>query len=189
MILLVLAGCEARVAAGVGIQADVPEPAHYDRAVAAATRELRLYDGLTTALLVRATWLDSTFRRTFEAERSHLLLLEPDIRAARLAASLSEAEAAHAFVFSVDSQWRADLRFGFGDEEPWRLRAFVGGQPCTPETVAEIERPSALERALYPHQTPWSQLWTARFSADCGAGPPLLQFTGPHGTGEVGWEG
>jgi hypothetical protein len=190
VILLPLLACAARVAVGDGIADDVPAPAHYDRSVAAATRELRLYDGLSTALLMRATWLDPTFRTEEEAERAHLLLLEPPAHEARLTASLAEAATTHVFVLSADSQWREDLKFGFGEDAPWRLRAFVDGRACTPVATEEVKTPTALDRSLFPHQTPWSHLWIARFSTDCGAsGKLILQATGPHGTGEMGWPG
>ena len=101
---------------------DVPAPADFDGAVRDATRELRLYtDGLTTALLLRAAWLDADVRRAMEEERAHVLLLEPALREEALRTSLAEAEASHVFVLSADSQWRDDLRFGFGEEAPWRL--------------------------------------------------------------------
>jgi hypothetical protein len=188
MILALLLACQARVAVGDSIADDVPAPDHYDRSVVAATRELRLYDGLTTALLARATFLDPDFRRAAAALRAHLLLLEAPARDADLATSLQEGAASNVFVISADSEWREDLRFGFGTDQPWRLRAFVAGQACTPEDVEEVKHPTALDHTLYPHQTPWSRLWIARFATDCGAeGPVVLQITGPHGTGELGW--
>lgn len=187
MIFALLVACQARRAVGDDIMADVPAPDDYDASTRAATRELRLYsDGLTTSLLLRAAHLDAEFRREMEAQRAHVLLLEPDARAGHLAASLAEADAAHVFVLSADSQFREDLRFGFGDDEPWRLRLFAGGRVCTPETVVEIT-PTPIELDLYRFHTRWSTLWRARFSKDCGQGPLVLQVTGPHGTGELGW--
>lgn len=187
MILALLLACQARQAVGDDIMADVPPPGDYDASVRGATRELRLYtDGLTTSLLLRAAWLDPGFRRTMESQRAHLLLLEPDLRAERLAASLAEAGAAYVFVFSADSQFRDDLRFGFGEAEPWRLRLFADGRPCAPETLVEIV-PTPMELDLYRFHNRWSSLWSARFEKDCGKGPLVLQVTGPHGAGELGW--
>jgi hypothetical protein len=187
VIFALLVACHARQAVGDTITSDVPAPPGYDATLRAGTRELLLYsDGLTTSLLLRAAWLDPEVRRAMEAQRAHVLLLEPEVRAERLAASLAEADAAYVFVFSADSQFREDLRFGFGEDEPWRLRLFAGGRPCTPETVVEIE-PTPLELDLYRYHNRWSSLWSARFSKDCGQGPLVLQVTGPHGTGELGW--
>ncbi|MDP2312099.1 MAG: hypothetical protein Q8P41_04280 [Pseudomonadota bacterium] len=187
MIFALLVGCHARTSVGDHILADVPRPDNYDADARAATRELRLYsDGLTTSLLLRAARLDPDFRRAMEAQRAHLMLLESAVREERLAASLAEAEVAYVFVLSADSQFRDDLRFGFGEAEPWRLRLFADGRPCTPESVTEIE-PTPLDLQLYPHHTRWSSLWNVRFARDCGAGPLVLQVTGPHGTGEMGW--
>lgn len=187
MIFALLVACQARRPVGDDITADVPPPDNYAAAVRAATRELRLYsDGLTTSLLLRGAWLHPDFRREMEAERAHVLLLEPAARAERLAASLAEADTAHVFVLSADSQFRDDLRFGFGEAEPWRLRLFAGGRPCTPETITKVE-PTAMDLRLHPYHTRWSTLWNARFSKDCGSGPLVLQVTGPHGTGEIGW--
>lgn len=188
MILALLVACQARVSVGDTMTADVPAPDDYAADLRGATRELRLYtDGLTTALLLRATRLDAPYRRAQEALRAHLYLLGPAEREAALAASLAEAEAAHVFVFSVDSKWRDELAFGFGDGAPWRLRLFVDDRPCTGESVTEME-PGPLDARIYPHHNRWSQLWSARFAADCGAdGPMVLQVTGPRGAGELGW--
>ncbi len=187
MILALLSACAGRVAVGETITADVPAPPDFTETTRAATRELRLYDALSTAILVRAVWLDADFRRAQEAMRAHLLLLEAPDRAARLAASLAEAETHHVIVFAADSQWREDLSFGTGDAEPWRLRLFADGVPCTPESVSELD-PTPLDERLYPFHNRWSSLWRARFLTDCGRGSPLiLQVTGPHGTGELGW--
>ncbi|MDP2311179.1 MAG: hypothetical protein Q8P18_34480 [Pseudomonadota bacterium] len=187
MIFALLVACQARRAVGDDITADVPAPHAYDASVRDATRELRLYtDGLTTSLLLRAAWLDPDFRRAMEAQRAHVLLLEPELRAERLAASLAEADAAHVFVLSADSQYREDLRFGFGEAEPWRVRLFAAGRPCTPESIAEME-PTPLDLDLLRYHTRWGSLWTVRFSKDCGEGPLVLQVTGPRGAGELGW--
>lgn len=187
MILALLLGCAGRAPVGDAMVADVAPPGDYEALAREATRELRLYDGLTTTLLVRAAYLDANFRRALEGMRAHLLLLEPPAREARLAASLDEAARAHVFVIAADGQDRQELRFGAGEDVPWRLRAFVAGKPCTPETVEAIE-PTPMDERLYPFHTRWSALWSARFAADCGgSGPIVLQVTGPAGAGELGW--
>ena len=192
MILALLVACQTRHPVGEAILEDVPAPDDYAGAARDATRELRLYtDGLTTALLLRAAWLDADFRRALEQERAHRLLLEPARREEALRASLAEGEASHVFILSADSQWREDLRFGFGEDEPWRLRLFVGDRACTPGTLEQVKKPTPLELDLYPHHTGWGSLWKVSFAADCGrptAGAPLvLQVTGARGTGELGW--
>lgn len=188
MIFPLLLACAGRVAVGDSITADVAAPADYADAAEAATRELRLYEGLATSLIARVAYLDAPFRRAQEALRAHLLLLEEPLRAARLAESIAEAETHHVFVLSADSQWREDLRFGAGDDTPWRLRLFAGGAPCTAEAVTEIKKPTPIDERIYPFHTRWSGLWRARFLTDCGRTTPLvLQVTGPHGTGELGW--
>jgi len=192
VILLLVAACQTRHPVGDAILADVPAPDDYAGAARDATRELRLYtDGLTTALLLRAAWLDDGFRRAVEAERAHRLLLEPDRREEALRTSLAEGEASHVFVVSADSQWREDLRFAFGEEEPWRLRLFVGDRACSPGTIEPMKKPTPLDLGLYPHHTGWGSLWKVSFSADCGrpsaAAPLVLQVTGARGTGELGW--
>jgi hypothetical protein len=169
--------------------ADVPAPEDYPSAVRAATRELKLYEGLSTALLLRAVRLDGPMRRALEAQRAHLLLLEPTAAAERLAASLAEATTSHVFVFSADSQWRSDLRFGFGEDTPWRLRLFSAGEPCPGQSVEKLT-PTPMDNALHPFHNGWSELYIARFDAACGeTGPLVLQVTGPHGAGELGWRG
>jgi hypothetical protein len=186
-VILALFGCASRVAVGDGLLADVPAPEAYDAAVRAATRELRLYtDGLSTALLLRAAWLDPDFRRAQEALRAHLFLLDAPTRAARLDASLAEEQAHYVFVVAADSQWRDELNLAFDDSTPWRIRAFAGGRACTPEAVQTLE-PTPTDHQLYPFLDRWSHSWTVRFARDCGDGPLVLQLAGPRGAGEVGW--
>ncbi len=185
-LLLALVACTTRVSVGAGIDADVPAPEAYPRAVRDATRELRLYEDLTTNLLLRVTLLDADFRRASEAQIAHLLLLEAPLRDARTADSLSKLASGWEFVLSADSQWREDLRFGFGESEPWRLRLLADGHPCEGTSVEKLEVTSLVER-VYPHHNGWSTLWQARFAA-CGPAPLVLQVTGPHGTGELAWE-
>jgi hypothetical protein len=187
VILGLLLACSARVPLGDAMVADVPPPGDYAALAREATRELRLYDGLATSLLARVAYLDANFRRAMEGMRAHLLLLEAPAREARLSASLDEGARAHVFVIAADGQDREALRFGAGEDVPWRLRAFVAGRPCAPEAVEELE-PSPIDARLYPFHTRWSALWSARFAADCGAsGPVILQVTGPAGAGELGW--
>jgi len=187
VILALLLACASRVPYGDALVEDVPAPDAYADAVADATRELRLYDRLTTTLLLRAVRLDADFRRTLEAMRAHLMLLEAPARAANLAASLAEAADQHVFVLSADAQDRKALRFGVGTDAPWRLRLFSSGKACTAVAV-ERRDPTPLDLRLYPFHTSWATLWIARFSTDCGADSPLvLQVTGPGGAGEMGW--
>lgn len=187
MILALLAACAGRVPVGDSFVADVPAPDAYAATLGAATRELRLYDQLTTVLLARAVYLDADTRRAIEGMRAHLLLLEAPAREARLAASLAEAETIHAFVVSADAQPRTDLRLGFGEDEPWRARLFADGKPCSPLDITEIPA-TPMDERLYPFHTRWSTLWSVRFQADCGHSSPLvLQLTGPHGAGEMSW--
>lgn len=185
--ILALLGCASRVAVGDGLLGDVPAPDAYERTTRAATRDLRLYtDGLTTALLLHAAWLDEDLRRAQEDLRAHLFLLEPAAREARLEASLAEGRAHHVFVVSADSQWREELELAFDDSTPWRIRAFSGEKACTPEKIEELE-PTPTDEKLYPFLDRWSHVWTVRFARDCGDGPMVLQLSGPHGAGEVGW--
>lgn len=185
MIFALLLACASRAPYGDTFVGDVPDPPDYAAAVRDATRELRLYDGLSTVLLLRAAWLDADFRRAQEAQRAYVLLLEPAEREAALATSLAEAEAAHVFLLSADSQDRPGLRFG--DDAPWRLRAFAAGEPCTLLSVTERD-PTPLDARLLPFHSSWAKLWEARFSADCGRSSPIvLQVAGPGGAGELGW--
>lgn len=187
-LVLLAPACATRVAVGDGITDDVPAPEAYAATVRARTRELRLYEGLTTALLARATYLDADLRRAAEQLRAHLLLLEPALRQERLAAAEAAAAASHEVVLAVASEHRDDLVLGTSPDHPWRVRAFVDGRPCTPEAVERWGDASAVDLRLLPHVTPWDTLWRARFAKDCGDGGLFeLQLTGGHGTGELGW--
>lgn len=178
MTLLLLLGCAPRVAVGGGITDDVPKPAAYEATIREATRELRLYEEIVHVLLVKALYLSPGVRAAMGRMRAHLLLLDTVEVAA---------EPAHEVLFTAASEHRDDLAFGLADEAPWRVRAFVDGRPCTPDTVTRVPI-TAMDRALLPWLTEWDTLWRARFATDCGAeGLFELQLTGPHGAGELGW--
>lgn len=186
MVVLALLACVPRAPVGE-VTDGVPAPARYAATVRDGTRELKLYDELTTVLIVRATYLGAPMRRAMEAQRAHLLLLEPAARDARLATAEAEAAQAHTVVFSAASELDDALDFGAGEDMPWRVRAFVDGRPCEALAV-EPRAVEPLDRALLPHLTDWDELWEARFSRECGErGQFELQLTGPRGVGELAW--
>ncbi|MFZ5475194.1 MAG: hypothetical protein ACOZNI_00340 [Myxococcota bacterium] len=183
--MILLLGCAARVAYGDGITGDVAPP---DRPFAATAREwtrhLELYDALTTSLLADATLLSDAFCEQAEAQASHLYL------AGTVTARCPADQTRHVFVVGATSAWPLD--FGVLDYRKapdWVVRAYAAGQECPLVSAEEIAEPSPLDVALFPWLTPYRAVWQLKFDATaCGSKGPLeLQFTGPHGTGEVGW--
>jgi hypothetical protein len=157
----------------------------YAQELATWTREERRYNGVETALLVRAT-LDSTaWVRSREAQRAWLLQLPEDVAREAELQAVEQAEKSWKFTLAVttDSDRRPTLS---GDSPPWQIRLSVGERPCTLSTLTERE-PTELDVALYPWISPWLNIWEVTFARDCGEGAPQLQVFGPKAAAALRW--
>ncbi len=177
--------CAARVAYGDGITGDLPPPRHpFARTSREWTRHLEVYDQLTTSLLADATLLSEAFCAEAETESSHLYLA--GTVTARCPADLTR----HVFFVGATSAFPIALgQLDFREAPDWVARAYVDGQECPLVSAEHLEHPSPLDEVLFPWLTPYRSAWLLKFDATaCGSRGTLeLQFTGPHGTGEVGW--
>lgn len=160
--------------------------AAYARAVQDATREARRYDGVETALLLRAALDTPAFVDAREAQRAWLLLSTPDEARAALAAARQEIAAHHRLLVAASSDQDSRPALSF-DHDPWRLRLLGSDGPCAPVNLTE-RRPTDLDRALYPWITQWNNVWDATFDRDCGGSPLRLQVAGPRASAELVWE-
>lgn len=163
----------------------------YDAVYDAWTEELKLYDGLATALIVRATYHSDALNRAETARWALLTAADAAAADARIAAAPVE----HVVRFTAASQWQGDLSFGTDADGQaartgWGMRFSAAGHPCDgPASFTRVARPTALDRALSPRMTPWDQLWEARFSRQgCeDAGEWTLEIGGAHGRGTLRW--
>jgi hypothetical protein len=161
------------------------ERAAYKRALRRATRELFIYRGLETALILRGSYLSDAFRRDVARERGRLLAAGPDDQQAFERRLSEDGAVYHEVVFSADSALpRGDLFGGDG----WQLRLIADGVEEKLVTVFKVERPTPLQNQIYTHQTLWSDLWVARF-AKTKADPAMVELKvgGGYGNGAVVW--
>jgi hypothetical protein len=162
----------------------------YHQAWQADTRELRLYHGFGTALLLSGTLLTPDFRKDLAVERARLL----DSPAADVAAfaqqMTTDGAAWHEVVFAAESPMQDEpLQFGTTDED-WQVRLTADGTPEKLVAVQQVDHPSALHAALYPQLDRWSTLWIARFERSV-ADPDTVVFevASGYGHGQLVWRG
>ncbi len=153
----------------------------YERAVAAATREVRIYDGWYTALLLRGTRVDDPLRRA---------------QAARLAETTNGASPGPVtpegpvVVLTAGGQWKDELRFSADGSTPWTITLYAGETACAaPASLVVTKRPNAADHLLYPHLTDWDKLIQVTWPADAcgGAEPDRLVLSSGRGRGELRW--
>ena len=166
-----------------------PAPKSYADAHRAWTEEVRLYDGFETALIVRATLRTEDLRRAAAREQAYRAAMSDDEYQALLVRELATLGTSHELFFTVMPGERETRTLGGDPESPWRLRLFVDGRPCALEDLERQARPDLLQRELVLQLNPWSDLWTARFSADCGQnGEMAFVISGPQASGELRWD-
>ena len=143
----------------------------YEQHADEATRELKLYKGFGTALILRGTLLTSQFRTLLAAERRRLLGPAAADHEAFVAEMEREATAYHDVVFSADSPLAGGpIDFGTTDDA-WRIRLLADGTEQPLVEVEQVRDPSTLQQALYPHYNRWSSLWVARFERTVQVAP------------------
>jgi hypothetical protein len=157
----------------------------YNKQLRQFTRELYIYRGLETALIMRATYLASEFRDDVARERARLVGPSPDDQHAFEDRLRDDGQAYHEVVFSADSALPRGDKFG-GDG--WQLRLVADGTEETLVTMFKVDHPTPLQNQIYSHQTLWSDLWIARF-AKTVADPKLVELKvgGGYGHGDLVW--
>jgi hypothetical protein len=153
----------------------------YERVVAHATRELRVYDGWYTALLVRGTRMDA---EVWAAQ---------DARMAGITGGAGPAPAHPAgpvVVLTASGQWKDELKFSADGSTPWTVALFAGDTPCAaPLTLDAPKKVTDADRVRFPHLTEWDRLVTITWAADACAGavPDSLRLVSARGRGELRW--
>ncbi len=175
MIVLLLAGCAARVGVGGDIDGMGAGPEGYRTTFERWTQEAVLYDGFATVLRVKATVLSPEMRKALTAEEAAWV---------RGGAEVEAGDETWTVVFAAASQLD-DL--GFGERGAWQAGLLVDGQRCAPVTLEE-SKVTALTHRLYPTLTPWDRQWTGVFSGCALQGDVELQVTSAHGAVEIGWQ-
>lgn len=161
----------------------------YERAAQDQTRELIVYRGFQTALILRGTLLTPTFRATLAEERRRLIDAEPDDHADFVARMERDAAAWHEVVFSASSTLPEGRRFGENDAG-WKLVLHADGSRQPLVEVHRVRRPNPLHHQLYTHLNMWSDLWIARFERTVASPSQVVLKVGSGwGNGELVWEG
>ncbi|MSP55412.1 MAG: hypothetical protein EXR69_07410 [Myxococcales bacterium] len=177
MIILVLAGCAARVGVGGAIDDAGPGPHDYAGTFNQWTQSASLHDGMKTVLLAKATLLGPELAVAMAAERRAWVLGEEP-------APSNGAPWTVAFSAASDED---DLDIANADAPAaWQVGLLVDGRRCILDDVTETEL-TAVTRRLYPNLSVWDRQWVARFSGCSELGEVQLQLTGAHGALEFGW--
>lgn len=159
----------------------------YERGLRTWTDELRIYRGFQTALLLRATYLDSPMRRLLADERRRLVNPIQADHEAFVARMAADDAAYHDVVFSAQTPMPAAKRFGEADTG-WVIWLEADGTREEMVSVEWIRRPSALHRELYDHMNVWSELWIARFARTVEDPDEVVLHIGSgYGNGDVRW--
>lgn len=158
----------------------------YKKALREDTRELVLYQGFQTALIMRATLLSPKFRTAYADERLRLTGTTAEEHADFVRRNAEDAAVYHEVIFSSDSAL-PEHHFGTTDQG-WRLRLEADGQRQELVTVHEIRDPTTVQRALFKHLNIWSELWVARF-ANTVTNPRVVELHvgSGYGQGTMSW--
>lgn len=152
------------------------------------TREVRIYNGLFTALLARATLLSPAFRVALAEERRRAFVPTPEDHQAFVARMVDEAGRYHELAFAADSPYPEAQRFGAQGDDRWNLRLEADDVvlPCI--EVSHVRKPTPLQHHLYPQVNIWSELWFARFENKAPNPKNLvLHIGGGYGNAEMAW--
>ena len=137
----------------------------YKRAYKAHTREMKVYFGLETALILRGTLLTRDFRDAMSQERKRRLNATETDHREFVARMQRDHTGFHEVVFSADSPAYDDhgrAPFG-GDDAGWQVRLEADGTQEPLVEVYRVRKPTPLHLALYQHLNLWSELYIARF--------------------------
>ena len=162
---------------------ELAERRAYEREVAAATSELKLYDGWYTALQLRGTLHTSALVAAQAARMA--LLTDGAWRAAPAPEGIE-------MLLAASSQFPKELSFAADGTTPWTLTLRAGTKACAaPSAVRFIKKPTPTDRTLYPHLTEWDRVYLVHWAADaCGSKTPDgLSVHGRRGAGRLSWAG
>lgn len=175
-------------ALSLGAKGDFRARRDYEHAAEDATRELFIHWRFETALILRGTYLTPSFREALAGERRRLLNPTEADHQAWTAALLDDGTVYHEVVFSADSGMEGGDVFGAA-KDGWTVRLTADGVEEPLVTLFPVREPTMLQRSLYPHVNPWSDLWIARFRKTV-AGPQRVVFEvgGGYGHGELVWD-
>lgn len=170
--LLALGGCDPfRPLRGIS---DVD--AGYTTLLRAQSREVKVYDGLVTALIARGTWVDPTLAAAQQSQLDRMRLGGP-----------GPTPVSPALALAVWSERPDAVTVGTDAAAAWRVRVLVDGAEC-PVTVTG-QPATAEDRALFPYLTVWNQLWIVSLDPSCGDGRPELQLSGAWASATLSWAG
>ena len=159
----------------------------YLRDLKESTRELVIYSGFETALILRGTYLSEEFRRSMSDQRAHLLGTPPEDNAAWIKRSLEDAATYWEIVFSADSELPSGEDFGTTDDG-WIVRLEADGVVQPMVTMYLVREPNPLQRALYPHISIYADFWVARFERKTAHPSEIALFVGSgYGHGDIRW--
>jgi hypothetical protein len=198
LLALLLAGCSASpvsLAGGAREYVATDYPTVLDRWT--RTESLILYDELTRALTVTATFESWDFRWAYVIRYAQDYRLTIPERQSLLRDKLSATRDTHEFFLALygaepkqndltkpDSAWIVRLIDSTGTEVP-------------PKQIDAVRRPGAIERRYYPYNTVWRKAFRVSFPSHTSDGRPTispraewfgLRFAGAWGNTDLVWK-
>jgi hypothetical protein len=198
MALAVLCGCGSpAVNLGGGAREYVATdyPAVLDRWT--RTESLILYDELTRALTVSATFESWDFRWAYVVRYAQDYRLTIPQRQDLLRGKLAETRETHEFFLAL---YGADQKYNdlTKPDSAWIVRLIDStGTEVAPKEIEAIRRPGVLERRYYPYNTVWRKAFRVSFPTNGADGRPTisphaewfgLRFAGAWGNTDLVWK-
>jgi hypothetical protein len=160
------------------------------------TESLFLFDELTRALTVTATFESWDFRSAFVIRYAQDYRLTIPQRQELLRERLAATDEHHEFYLALygEEDRQNDLS---RPDSAWIVRLIdsTGGE-VAPSAIEAVTRPGVLEQRFYPYSTVWRRAFRVRFPTQQADGRPSiargaewfgLRFAGPWGNTDLNW--
>ena len=172
--LLATAGCASPHLATTSAYAD-QKGESYQAALEKATREAKVYSGLSTAIISRATLFTPAYLEAQGNELARRLSVPPGEREAKVRESLAPLADKVQIFLAISSPAWGSLRLDRPSNTTWSLRLVDDeGRSLAPGHIVRHMKQDGVERALFPYATTWDEWYTIDFPTRAAADGPWL---------------
>jgi len=162
--VLIVLGCRGTIHQPVATpSSSIDDPMVYQTALERWTRESRIYDGLETKLISKATFKSAAFRQAYTAEYVRLYRLKA-AEFEKMAADQAEAAAAyHDFIVAAyvpQKNWDDFSK----DPSMWKLYMTTDGvSQIKPLEIRKLKKKDPILAYFFPYITTWNSVYQVRF--------------------------
>ncbi|MDX2448588.1 MAG: hypothetical protein QNK29_15470 [Desulfobacterales bacterium] len=176
---LIVSGCTGTKNQGATGISPVPEKQlAYGDVLESWTQESRLYDGLSTKLISKATFKTAAFRQAYATEYARLYKLEGTEYDKLVADQQKEAADYHDFVIAVyvpEKQWDDFSK----DTSMWKIYMTRDNvEQIRHLEIRKLKAKDPITAYFYPYMTTWKSIYLVRF-------PTIDPKTGNHLTDDL----